>query len=614
MVLRLVSVSRRFGNAVGLDDVSLHVRRGDCYGFIGHNGAGKTTAMRIALGLHRPDAGRVIVDGFDAARHPREARARMGALIETPGFHARLSGEANLAVLSRLAGRTAAEARAEARRLIERVGLDHAAARHVAGYSQGMRQRLGIAQAMIGDPPILILDEPTNGLDPEGIAEIRELLRSLTRGDGRTVLVSSHQLAELSDVCNRVGVLRKGRLVVEDDTANLLAAGRRRYRIETRDRDRARRVLGGLGLEPDEDQRLELGAHAPEDVARALVEGDAGLQAFAPEPETLEEIYLRAAARESTDVPSASVEADSAATPTSGAPSERLAPAWPILRVVRYELGRWARGRTVPLLLLAPGLLGALAVGRRHAQALDHAREISGGELFSATGVTAFEGVGLALQAGLPLAALIVLGVASQGLAAELARGTLRNLLVRPVARWQLALGKGLAAVLLGLAGYAVLAASAVAAAASFFDFTDVVEVLPNGATFPMVAAEELWPELRRALLAPILPLCAFAALGHLASSLPRTGAAALGLGLAMAVALDLSRGILRELDVVGWVPSAYLPSPLGDLSLIQYYVDVSQGVSNAIYDLSPGQLVPLAWTVVCLIVAVLVLGRRSIP
>ena len=244
----------------------------------------------------------------------------------------------------------------------------------------------------------------------------------------------------------------------------------------------------------------------------------------------------------------------------------------------------------------------------------DNLDELYASELFSATGVTAFEGVGLALQAGLPLAALIVLGVASQGLAAELARGTLRNLLVRPVARWQLALGKGLAAVLLGLAGYAVLAASAVAAAASFFDFTDVVEVLPNGATFPMVAAEELWPELRRALLAPILPLCAFAALGHLASSLPRTGAAALGLGLAMAVALDLSRGILRELDVVGWVPSAYLPSPLGDLSLIQYYVDVSQGVSNAIYDLSPGQLVPLAWTVVCLIVAVLVLGRRSIP
>ena len=216
MSLHLEGLTHRFGRHVALRDVSLHVRRGDCYGFIGHNGAGKTTALRAALGLLIPQAGRVVVDGFDAARYPREARARMGGLVERPGFHGHWSGERNLFALGQLGGMSRRDAHRAARELFQRVGLSHAGQRRVRGYSQGMRQRLGVAQALLNDPPYVLLDEPTNGLDPEGVAEMRGLLRRLTRDEGVTVVISSHQLHELADLCTRVGVVREGRLVEMD--------------------------------------------------------------------------------------------------------------------------------------------------------------------------------------------------------------------------------------------------------------------------------------------------------------------------------------------------------------------------------------------------------------
>src|SRR5207237_882878 len=246
MSLELRCVSRRFGAQVALDRVSLSVRPGDCYGFIGHNGAGKTTAMRIALGLQRADEGLVVVDGFDAVRYPREARARMGALIEEPGFQGGWSAAKNLAELARLQGFARAEARREAGRWIERVGLAQVGSKPVQAFSHGMRQRLGIAQALLGSPRYVLLDEPTNGLDPEGIHEMRELLRAL-RADGVTILVSSHQLSELSEVCNRIGVLRQGRLLVEAETSVLFDAETKRWRLEARDLEAAQRVMVELG-------------------------------------------------------------------------------------------------------------------------------------------------------------------------------------------------------------------------------------------------------------------------------------------------------------------------------------------------------------------------------
>src|SRR5262245_45857429 len=184
MALRLVDVHHAYGGRPALRGVSLHLLPGDRYGFIGHNGAGKTTALRIALGLIRPDRGRVLVEGFDAARHPLEARARVGGLIETPGFHGGLSGQRNLEPLARAAGLGRAEARGAAAEALERVGLSADGGRSAGGYSQGMRQRLGIAQALLGRPRVVLLDEPTNGLDPEGIRDVRRLLEALARDDG----------------------------------------------------------------------------------------------------------------------------------------------------------------------------------------------------------------------------------------------------------------------------------------------------------------------------------------------------------------------------------------------------------------------------------------------
>jgi len=227
MVLQLLGVSRTFGKQRALDRVTIHVRRGDCYAFIGHNGAGKTSAMRIALGLDRHFEGRVLIEGFDAAQHPREARARMGGLIEVPGFHGTLDGERNLVFLGQLQGLSRLEARREAGRLIELVGLAHAGAKPVGAYSQGMRQRLGIAQALLGQPDLLVLDEPANGLDPAGIQELRALMRRLADQRGLAVFVSSHLLGEIERVCDRIAIVHRGRTLAEGTIAALTNHGQR---------------------------------------------------------------------------------------------------------------------------------------------------------------------------------------------------------------------------------------------------------------------------------------------------------------------------------------------------------------------------------------------------
>ena len=175
--------------------VSLTVNAGDCYGFLGHNGAGKTTVMRLCLGLLRPTRGEVRVFGADASKRRRETNGLIGALIERPGFYLQQSAQRNLLALAKLQGIPAALAKAEAERVIDAVGLAHALNRRVGTFSMGMRQRLGIAQAMLGKPRLLLLDEPTNGLDPEGIAALRALLQRLTTEEGVAVLLSSHQLA-----------------------------------------------------------------------------------------------------------------------------------------------------------------------------------------------------------------------------------------------------------------------------------------------------------------------------------------------------------------------------------------------------------------------------------
>jgi len=615
MSLRLISLTRRFGSQLALDDVSIHVRDGDCYGFIGHNGAGKTTAMRIALGLQRANAGRVLVDGYDTREAPLEARARMGGLIEVPGFHPMLDGPANLRLLARLQGIPAAEARREVGRLSVLVGLAHAGKKHVHAYSHGMRQRLGIAQALLGRPAYVLLDEPTNGLDPEGIAEIREVLVHLTREEGVSVLISSHQLHEISDVCNRIGVLKGGRLMVEAPTRELLDARSTRHLVATDRNEQAARVLAQLGVAFEtvsEGLIFEPGAREPAGIARALVEAGLGLERFGPRPATLEEIYLNTSAGEAAARPVPPAEA---AEPE--AEGEPRAPGRALLRMARYELLRWTGHGLTPAMMLLPSALAAATVLFSYQRSVANEALVETGQRFSTTEVTAFEGFGVGLRAGLMLFSWVVAGLASQSIAGELARGTLRNVLLRPLRRAQVAAGKAIALLVMSLGAYGALVLAALVAAGLAFDFTGVSEILPNGERFELegFTPAELWPLLREASLQPLLPLAAACGIGFLAGAVARSGAGALALSLSALVALDLARTVARSLGAEAWLHSAYLPSPLGDTSFLNYYVDSSQGVSNSSFVYADTSVVvPLLWCALSFGAAALLLSRRPVP
>jgi ABC-type multidrug transport system ATPase subunit len=223
--IRCAGLSKRFGPTVAVDGLDLQVSPGQVYGFLGPNGAGKTTTIRMLLGLIGPSAGRAWLLGHPLP-DPRVV-AETGSMIEEPAFYPWMSGTANLEVLARTGGR---QVQGDVPRVLGLVGLTEVGSRKVKAYSQGMRQRLGLAAAMLGQPRLLIIDEPTNGLDPAGIREVRDLLRGLAAA-GTTVFLSSHLLTEVEQVCDRVAVVVRGRLVEEGPTATL-GAIRRRVRVE----------------------------------------------------------------------------------------------------------------------------------------------------------------------------------------------------------------------------------------------------------------------------------------------------------------------------------------------------------------------------------------------
>jgi ABC-2 type transport system ATP-binding protein len=291
-------LTKRYGRTNVVDALDLSVERGELYGFLGPNGAGKTTTIRMALGLVHPTAGHVELLGERVAPGGgRAGLAHAGALIEEPAFYRFLSGRRNLEAFAR-AGSDRADVRRRLARIdevLELVGLSDAAGVRVKAYSQGMRQRLGIALALLGDPDILILDEPTNGLDPAGMREVRQLLRRLADG-GTTVFVSSHLLAEVEAMCDRVGVLSRGRLVAEGPPGRL-RVGADRLRIEVDDRARALRALASIeGVEATVEGRVvraTLGGSATAAaVNAALVAAGVAVSALVPERESLEDVFL----------------------------------------------------------------------------------------------------------------------------------------------------------------------------------------------------------------------------------------------------------------------------------------------------------------------------------
>ena len=289
LVIETNDLGKRYGERiVAVDGLNLEVRRGEVYGFLGPNGAGKTTTLRILLGLIRPTTGRALVLG--AAPGTSEALARLGSLIETPTFYPYLSGRDNLRVLARYA--RVPEARIA--RVLEEVDLAGRAGDRFRTYSLGMKQRLGIAAALLKDPELLILDEPTNGMDPVGIAEMRPFIRSLAQGD-RTVLLSSHLMGEVEQVCDRVGVISHGRLVGEGTVDEL--RGREGLWLRAEPLGEAERLLGSLrGVEEvardDDGLRIAAEPAAASEINRALVEAGIAVSELRPERASLEKVFL----------------------------------------------------------------------------------------------------------------------------------------------------------------------------------------------------------------------------------------------------------------------------------------------------------------------------------
>jgi ABC-2 type transport system ATP-binding protein len=301
-VIETRELAKRYSaQVVAVNGLNLRVRRGEVYGFLGPNGSGKTTTLRMLLGLARPTSGSATVLG--AAPGMARGLARIGAMIETPAFYPYLSGRDNLLVMARYAGAPVERIPA----VLDEVELSARANHRFSGYSLGMKQRLGVAAALLKDPELLILDEPTNGLDPAGMAEMRDFIRNLGRGQ-RTVLLSSHLMTEIEQICDRVGVIRAGKLVAEGTVNELRSRfGRDSFRVRVTQVDAAEQLLAmlpGVTQVTRDHDVLRVFAEptlAPE-IARALVGAGLDMQELARESASLEHVFLELTQGQGQDV------------------------------------------------------------------------------------------------------------------------------------------------------------------------------------------------------------------------------------------------------------------------------------------------------------------------
>ena len=296
-MIELIDVGKRFGQCVAVEHFSLHVPPGEIFGLLGHNGAGKSTAIGMMLGQVWPTAGEVRVCGHDVSRHRRQALRKVGAIFETPVFYDYLSGWRNLQILSHYTGPTPPQ---RIRQVIDWVGLTGRERTKVKTYSHGMRARLAIAQALLPEPELLILDEPSDGLDPEGIHEIRQTIRRLHQELGLTILLSSHLLNEVEQLCTRICVMNQGRKVFEGSLADTKHA-HQWVRLRVNDFRRAAGLLQGEKLiEATRDDGLialapEVGTEV---IVKRLVEEGIAVYEIARPEQTLEAFYLDLMKRE----------------------------------------------------------------------------------------------------------------------------------------------------------------------------------------------------------------------------------------------------------------------------------------------------------------------------
>ena len=290
-MIELNHLSKKFGQRLAVDDLTLKIPPGEIYGLLGHNGAGKSTAIGMMLGQVWPTSGQVSVCGFDVTAHRQKALREVGAIFESPAFYDYLSGRRNLDILSSYTARTPAARIAE---VIEWVGLTGREHSKVRTYSHGMRARLALAQALLPNPRLLILDEPSDGLDPEGIHEMRHTILRLHRELGLTILLSSHYLSEVEQLCSRIAVLNQGKMVFEGPLAETRSRDKW-VRLKVNDFSAAVRELQQAGLITNQrdDQLIALAAGAATDrIVNLLVQRGFSVFEIAPAEETLEGFYL----------------------------------------------------------------------------------------------------------------------------------------------------------------------------------------------------------------------------------------------------------------------------------------------------------------------------------
>jgi ABC-2 type transport system ATP-binding protein len=281
-------LTKRFGTITAVDDLSFRVRPGSVTGFLGPNGAGKTTTLRVLLGLAQADSGRALIHG-QLYRKLGYPAATVGAALERSGFHPGRSGRSHLHWIAAAVGLP----RRRVDEVLELVGMTDAAHRRVGGYSMGMRQRLALAAALLGDPEVLVLDEPANGLDPQGIRWLRDFLRSLT-ADGRAVLVSSHVLAEVAQTADEVVVIARGRSVAQAPLAELTARSGGGVRVAGPDAARLGERLRTDGAEvvADGERAIVVRGLGGEEIGRVVAEGGIVISELAPVGSSLEEVFF----------------------------------------------------------------------------------------------------------------------------------------------------------------------------------------------------------------------------------------------------------------------------------------------------------------------------------
>ncbi|MEZ6037976.1 MAG: ABC transporter ATP-binding protein [Planctomycetota bacterium] len=607
-----------YGSGATVRGVSLHLYAGDCYGFLGHNGAGKTTVMRLVLGLLQPTAGTIRVFGHDAQQERRRANALIGAVIERPGFHLHRTARENLIGLARLAGIPRRLANVETDRVLEAVDLEAAARRKVGTFSMGMRQRLGIAQALLGKPRLLLLDEPTNGLDPEGIADLRALLTRLVQLDGTAVMLSSHQLGELDGLCNRVGVLREGRMVVEGDLDSLRHRVAVRHVLDGPDPAALSRAVAAQGLAATPDGRrllVELGERPPHQVLQALTRS-APIDLFAPEQATLERIYLTAR-HDGVDDRDAfagvvDTRTDDGAGEGTCSPVPLGNPAKPFVRAFAFESRTLMQQRLFLPALLLPCAVAFYGV-MRYASRIDAAAaKVQAKELFSAPNGSGFEALTQGLQMATPVLMLAMLWFASQSLAADLAGDTLRNTMVRSLRRGDVVLAKLSVLLSQAFTSWTLLVAATTAVAGATFGFGDLEEVTRYDDHDVLAPAAEVAPTMWLVVAQLFLPIAGTTAIAFAMSALVRHAALAVMLVMLAVLLPEALRGLLGT--HAGWLPTSHLPLPIGDESGLGYLAAIARGAADAVWPFADlAVFAPLSWLAAGTLLAIGVFQRRRL-